>query len=171
MKWIIILILFLSGCELTKQIKHSTSDSTSLNKSTVNAVDTSKGGSVKTTNTTTKEDFDWYKITQLFSQNKDTSINNTNVYPSTVIYEGGKGTKEQVSNTIDSSWFKNQLSFMTLTIDSLNKKIETYSKDKHSETKGVGLIMVIIIVVCGMIAYFLLSKILGGYTIVKKIIQ
>lgn len=163
-KWILFLafvLAFLSlcflllSCEVIKGKKTIASDSTTVKKETVAVVDTSKGGSVKTN--TTKEAFDWYKMTQLFDQNKQPA-GDTKVYPSTVIYEGGKGTKE--STTIDSTWFKNALSLLQAKIDSANAKYESSEKNKQVESKGLG---VWLLVIC-FAAYWVLTKGISWFT-------
>lgn len=146
---LVAIILLMISCQVLKSKKSISSDSTSVKKEVLAITDTSKGGSVKTN--TTKEEFDWYKMTQLFDQNK-AKPGDTKVYPSTVIYEGGKGSKE--STTIDSSWFKNALAIMQAKVDSTNKKYEEDQKNKSSESKGLGLWL---IAICFGV-YWLLTK-------------
>lgn len=160
-------MLLLSGCEVLKGKKSFTQDSVSVKKQQSAVIDTGNGGSVIKQQNSTKEAFDWYRMTQLFDSNKQLP-GETKVYPSTVIYEGGKGTKEQNSSTIDSSWFKNALQMYASSVDSLNNKIATMEKNKQSETKGVGLIMVIIIAFGAVFVYGLLRYFLKGYSITKK---
>jgi len=161
--FIIICVVALSGCEVIKGKRSISSDSTAVKKEILQITDTSKGGSVKTN--TTKEEFDWYKMTQLFDQKKQTP-GDTKVYPTTVIYEGGKGTKE--SSTVDSSWFLNALNLMQANLDSTNKKLQESEKNKKSETKGVGLIFIILICVGCIVLYAILSGYLKRFKIVKK---
>lgn len=155
----------LSSCEVIKGKKSVKSDSTAVSKNTVNALDTSKSGSVTKSEVKSKEENEWWRIIQSFQ--KDTVNNVTNVYPSTVVYEGGKGTREQTENKVDSTWFKNYISFMQSKYDSLSSKLEQVEKNKQSETKGVGLIMVIIIVIAAIILYAILSGYLKRFKIIR----
>ncbi len=161
----LLLCFLLLSCEIIKGKKSSKSDVSSLRKESVHLIDSSEGGSSRKTDTKVKEEFDWYKMTQLF--NNAQKPGDTKVYPSTVIYEGGKGTKETQVNSIDSNWFKNAMSLLQAKLDSANAKIEQSEKNKHSESKGVGLIMVIIIVIIGLIVYKVAGYYFGKFKILK----
>jgi hypothetical protein len=165
------LCLMLHSCEILKTQKSVDQESSALSKKNSGLIDTSSAGAVKKNETNSKENYDWFRMIQQFPQQKgDSSV--TNVYnypqPATVIYEGGTGTREQTSTTIDSTWFKNAITSFSSTIDSLTNKIAVMESSKQSETKGIGISMVIIIVICGFIAYFLIKWGLKRFKIVKK---
>lgn len=146
---------FLLGCSVIKGKRSTSSDSTGVKKEILAVSDTSKGGSIKTN--TTKEEFDWYKMTQLFDAKQKTP-GDTKVYPTAVIYEGGKGSKE--STTVDSTWFKNAMSLMQAKLDSTNAKFQETEKNKESESKGLG---VWLILIC-LAGYWILTKGIGFLT-------
>lgn len=149
------MLMLTPGCKVLRNIEKKSSDSTSVSKTTTVAVDTTKGGAVKKTNI--KEENEWWKKTEIFGQ-RDTNTTVNNIYPSTIIYEGGKGSKEV--NTFDSNWFKNALSLMQASIDSTNKKNEEYLKNSKTESKGLG---VWLIVICFAV-YWLLTTGIGWLT-------
>jgi hypothetical protein len=162
-----VIILCLQGCEILKNKKSLQLDDTAVSKKETAATDSSQGGSINKTETKTKEEFDWWRMTQLFDQNKAVP-GETKVYPSTIVYEGGKGSKEQTQNSTDSTWFKNAISLLTNQVDSLNRKLEMKEKDIKSETKGVGLVMVIIIVAAAFVLYLIGKGLFKKFSIVKR---
>lgn len=157
----------ITGCEILKNKKSLNQETTGVSKKETFAIDTSNGGSVKKNETKTKEEFDWYRLTQMFDNNKQ-QPGDTKVYPTAVIYEGGKGSKEQTSNTSDSNWFKNAIGLLTKQVDSLNSKLSSKEKDIQSETKGVGLVMVIFIVAGFFVLYMLGKYFFGKFKIIKS---
>jgi hypothetical protein len=156
-----ILIMCFSHCRVVRKVNRNSSDSTSLRKVSALAVDSGTGGSIKKSTTDTKETFDWSKLTIQYP--RDTNV--TNIYnypqkPATVIYETGKGTKETQSQTIDSIWFKNAISSLTVTIDSLNARVSEYHKEAKTESRGLG---VWLILIC-LAGYWILTKGIGLVT-------
>jgi hypothetical protein len=145
------LLFVLPGCEIIKHTKKSNTDSVSVSRKNTSTIDTTQSGGVSKSSTLSKEDFDWWKTTLHFGEHKDTNIYNFHNYPqqpATIIYEGGKGTKETQTNTLDSNWIKNALTQYKNEYDSSHLKSELKEKDKESETKGLGLWAIILIVVC-----------------------
>lgn len=170
---IIALAVVFSGCEITKGKKSASFDQTGVSKKTASSTDSSAGGGIKKTESNSKEQYDWYRTIMQYlpGQYRDTNI--TNVYnypqqPATIIYEGGKGTKEQNTNTFDSTWFKNALASAMASMDSLKSIVQTSEKNKQSETKGVGLVLVIIVAVAAVVLYALLTGYLKRFRIVKR---
>ena len=149
------------SCKLIKDVQRSSVDTTSVKKINTAAVDTGTGGATK--RSMTKEEFDWWKKTETY---QPAAPGVTNVYPSTVVYEGGKGTKE--TNTFDSAWFKNALSLMQSQYDSLNTKTEEYRKQSETKTKGLGTFFIVLICIGCFILYLILSKYLKRFKIVKS---
>jgi len=154
-------IIFIPGCEIIKHTKRSNTDSVSVSKKSSGTIDSTQQGSVSKSSTLTKEDFDWWKTTLHFGERKDTNVYNFHNYPqqpATIIYEGGKGSKETATNTFDSNWIKNALMQFKNEYDSSHKKSEVKEKDKEVETKGLGLGAVILIVLCINAGLYLLMK-------------
>lgn len=154
MKYLYTLFVFLislPGCEVIKAKRSASTDSVHVSKSAVSAIDTTGSGQVSKTETKSKEDFDWYRMTQLIEQAKPGD-------PKVVVVEGGRGTREQTSTGIDSNWVKNYLSYQKSTSDSASKQTEVTEKDKHSETKGLGAFMVVLICIGVLVAYIIIDK-------------
>jgi len=154
-------IFLLSGCKVMRDIEKKSGDTTSVSKISTALVDTGNGGNVKKSNT--KEEYDWWKKTETY---QPPAPGVTNVYPSTVVYEGGKGIKE--TNTFDSGWFKNALSLMQNKYDSLNAKTEEYRKQSETKSKGLGTFFIVLICVGCFILYLIISGYLKKFSIVKK---
>ncbi len=134
--WAILILLLcaiaaiLSSCAVIKHKSSKSSSIDSVSRKSSSLIDSSAGGLLSKTNST--EQSDWWRTTVQFP--RDTNI--TNIYnypqkPATIIYEGGKETKQ--TQTLDSGWFKNALSNMTLQVDSLSKRLEESNKDKKSK--------------------------------------
>jgi hypothetical protein len=131
----IVLCFLLLSCSVLKKSSSKKDDFTNLSKSNLSTQDSGRGGKLSTGKILTKEDFDWFKTTVINSpQRKDTLSPVTNVYPSTVIYEGGKGSKQTDATSFDSSWFKNALALRDERIDSLSKVKHEDTSSKKSET-------------------------------------
>lgn len=125
--WLVVIML---SCNVIKGKRSTRATVDSVARKTVNVVDTGSGGAVS--RGTSKETFDWSKLTIQYPPG-DTNI--TNIYnypqkPATVIYETGKGTKEETHT--DSTWFKNALSAMQNSVDSLHRELATSQKDKET---------------------------------------
>lgn len=124
------LVVILLSCNVIKGKRSTRATVDSVARKTVNVVDTGSGGTVS--RGTSKETFDWSKLTIQYPPG-DTNI--TNIYnypqkPATVVYETGKGTKEETHT--DSTWFKNALSAMQNSVDSLHRELAISQKDKET---------------------------------------
>ncbi len=163
------IMLMASGCEILKTRKEVRNDSTNVKKTEVVRTDSSSSGSVKTENTKTKEDYEWFRLI-LQGMPRDTSVSITNVYPQpggTIIYEGGKGSRQEDKSVQDSSWKMELMRFNAMMFDSLNRKMETIAVSKHSETKGVGLGLTILIILGAQILFKVLGWKLGHFKIIN----
>lgn len=159
------LIIILPGCNVTKHRNLSTSDTTGISKSLKNNLDTSKGGNIKSSDISSKENSEWWKKTFVFPT--DTSKNVTNVYPSTIIYEGGKGNKETNERKFDSGWFYDYKASMEAKYDSTNKKISELQEDKKSKSGGIPWWVFVVV----FLVYEILTKVVfKKFSIIKKII-
>lgn len=138
---LLVILFFSSGCEVLKNKSSRSSDSTSVKKLTVNDSNVNAGGNVSKNETKAKEANEWERT--IYQYGRDTNV--TNVYPSTIIYERGSGTKEQQNNSTDSSFYFNLEKRLMNAIDSTNSNKQETEKDKSSNTKGVGLITIILI--------------------------
>ena len=126
----IVIVLF-NSCAVVKHKSSKDSRTDSVSRKASSLTDSSAGGLLSKTNST--EQSDWWRTTVQFP--RDTNI--TNIYnypqkPATIIYEGGKETKQ--TQTLDSGWFKNALSNMSSQVDSLSKRLEESNKDKKSKS-------------------------------------
>ena len=159
------MVFFTCGsCKILKHTESSKSDSTNVKKLNVNDTKVDSGGSVKKNETKAKEANEWERT--IYHYSKDTNI--TKIYPTAVIYERGSGTKEQESNTTDSSWFYNFQNTILAAVDSLNNKIETAEWNKSSTTKGVGLITLILVAAGAVVLFKGLGYVGSKFQIVKK---
>lgn len=161
----LLVLLSLNSCELTKKLRGQKSEEDKEAKVSKASVDSSKGGYISKETNKTKEEFDWYKMTQLFDQNKQ-KPGETKVYPTAVIYEGGKGTKESETTKFDSTFFQNLLKNIYDSLGKVNSKAESNSKDVHRESKGLGWWLFVIIAVGAIIVYEWLT---GKFKIVKDL--
>ncbi len=166
---IIVVSMSFASCKILHTKKANSNDTTSLKKTELTSKDSSAKGGVKTDSSKTKEDYEWWRV--ILSQQKgDTNIYNINSYPqpATVIYEGGKGSREEQKHVYDSAWDNRMTVLVAQTIDSMNRKISNLEKNSRSETKGVGLITIILIGAGFLIANRLLGFVGSNYTITKK---
>jgi hypothetical protein len=148
-------IAFLSsGCEVLKNTRKETSDSTSLKKTFSTFADTSAAGRINKERIQTTEENEWFRLTlkYLADNNKpatiidaDTTLNQFITQPATIIYEAGKYSRNEDKKTIDSSWQMNMIKMVAMAIDSMSRKVDNYEKTKHSETKGLDLATLILI--------------------------
>lgn len=125
-----IMVVLFNSCAVVKHKSSKASQTDSVSRKSSSLTDSGTGGLLSKTNST--EQSDWWRTTVQYP--RDTNI--TNIYnypqkPATIIYEGGKETKQ--TQTLDSGWFKNALSNMTLQVDSLSKRLEESNKDKKSK--------------------------------------
>lgn len=165
-----VIIIGLPGCESSKKLFKRNSDSTSVSRKESGLIDTSSAGSVKKNSSSSQENWDWWKTTvipalQQAGTKRDTNIYNISNQPPMIIYEGGKGSKETQSNTIDSNWFKAALQQFKSEYDSSHKAENVKDLDKHSETKGLGLWSIILI---AMLSGTIGQLIAGGIKLLKS---
>lgn len=169
---IIVVTMLFSSCKILHTKKVKSNDTTSVKKTELNSKDSATKGAVKTDSSKTKEEFEWWRVI-LSQQRGDTNVYNFNSYPqpATVIYEGGKGSREEQKHVYDSAWDNKITVLVAQSIDSMNRKISNLEKSSLSETKGVGLITVILIGAGFFIANLLLGYVGSNYTIKKKSTQ
>src|SRR5436190_21237646 len=130
----------IGGCEILKTKKSSSVDSTSLTKKTEISNSDETGGHISKDESKSKGE---YERTTFIYPPRDTNIYNFyNQPPSTVIYE--KGKTEQASTKTDSGWYKMLEQQVKSLTDSISSSRKENSKDVQKETKGVGLIAVIL---------------------------
>jgi hypothetical protein len=152
MKIIIIISLFiLSGCEILKSKRTSRIDSTGSSRIDSGRVVKSDGGS--------KRDSTYFRETIYFG--RDTNVFNTttpvnNYYPTQIVRESGTVSRDEWLRLLDSA--------NKTKVDTSSKAVTVEEKSKKSETKGVGLITMILIAV-GMV---ILNKSLGLFQIKLK---
>ncbi len=166
-----LLVCTFSSCEILKHKKSETLDSTRIIKTVVAIKDTTSAGVVSKEKTTEKEANEWWRVIQQFQPHGgDTTIVYNNHYPqpATVIYEGGKGSREATAERTDSAWINSVMTMVATSLDSMNKKLTTIEKDKKSETKGVGLLTVLLLGVGFVLLNYLLGFVGSNYSIVKK---
>lgn len=136
------LVVILASCELFKKTTKQETQDMAASSKTASGLDTSKSGSVTKTTTNVKENDEWWRETWKFPI--DTGHDVTNVYPSTIIYEGGKGTKETNTQQIDSNWLKAYIAFAMSQKDTTHASASSKEVEKQSETKGLGIWMFVI---------------------------
>ena len=165
---IALVIAFLSnGCEILKSNNSNKGDSTHVNKQFSSDTSSINAGTVKYDEKKSLEENEWWRIIKQFPKG-DTITPITNVYPSTVIYEGGKGRKEESQQSYDSSFLQHFESRVMSKVDSISFKVEQISKQKSTNSTGIGYTTLILI----LAGYFILTKgagfIFSKYTITKK---
>jgi hypothetical protein len=137
----ILLLLFLtamiivgvSSCKILKTKSELKADSTALHQKTKTDSAAINTGAVKKEETKSKEENEWWRIIQQFANKKDTNITNTNLYPSTIIYEGGKGKKEESRSSYDSSFYNFVLKMISDSLSSISTRVEQSSKSKETQ--------------------------------------
>ena len=166
----IVIAVFTGGCEVFKFRKENHSDTTSKKLTTLTDTSSQTGGSVKKEETKSKEENEWFKMTLQYLKDSKPGDPVNNIYPApaTIIYEGGKGSKEETKTSIDSSFYLNTQKLVAMALDSMSRKMDSIEKTKHVETKGLGLLAIVLIGV-GLIALNKGFTVLGNrYTITKK---
>lgn len=125
-----LLIMCFSRCNVIKAKRSTKATVDSVSRKSASVVDTGSGGSRSAS--TSKETFDWSKLTIQYppGDTNVTIINNYPQKPATVIYETGHGAKEETRT--DSTWFRNALSAMQNSVDSLHMEISQRDKDKQT---------------------------------------
>lgn len=175
MKVIIAILLFLlmllnTNCSIEKFFSRQRSDSTDVTKTQTEKKDSTSAGSVNTTNTKSKEDYEWWRVILENMPKKDTNVTVNNIYPAParVIYEGGTGKIEQEVNSKDSTWFYQLALLIKSSTDSTNKRIDNLEKKKDVSTPGLGIITVILIAAAVAIFFKGVSYIVSNYKLSKK---
>jgi cobalamin biosynthesis Mg chelatase CobN len=173
---LLVITMLSTGCAFQfKKAKRSlTTDSTSVKRLDIKTSDTTAQGAVHKQETTTKENNEWFRmlIPLLNQKGGDTTINNFISQPGQqqrpyIIYEGGKGSKEQTTNTVDSSWF-NQMKLMQQNmLDSMNAKMTKTSTDKSSSA-GISLMTLILVGLAFLVINFGIGYFKNKYSITKK---
>lgn len=166
----IIVAVFSSGCSIEKFFSRQRSDSTTVAKSQTEKKDSTSAGSVNTTNTKSKEDYEWWRVILENLPKKDTNVTVNNIYPTParVIYEGGTGKIEQEVNSKDSTWFYQLALLIKATTDSTNKRIDNLEKKKDVSTPGLGIITVILIASAVAVFFRVISYVGSHYKLSKK---
>lgn len=167
---IIVVTVMFSSCKILHTKKESKNDTTRVIKSDLTIKDTSSTGSTKTDNTQSTDKYEWWRIIASLPKG-DTNVYNINTYPApaTVIYEGGSGVKEEQREIRDSSWDNKMTMLVAQAIDSMNRKISNLEERSKTETKGVGLLTLILIGAGFLIANKLLGFLGSNYTIKKTV--
>lgn len=124
---LVCLVIILLSCNVLKGKRSMTASVDSVSRHSTAVIDTGTGGQVS--KNTTKSTDEWWRTTVQYPP-RDTIHNVTNVYPSTVVYEGGKGTKEV--QQVDSSWFHNAMSLLQASQDSVSRLMREQTKDKET---------------------------------------
>lgn len=169
------LLLFLPGCKVIKGKKASSYDSTAVSKKVAASVDSSAAGSVSKATSKSMNEYDWYRITQQFGpqQGRDTNVTNFYntypQYPTTVIYEGGKGKSQEEKSSYDSSWMNNLRKDFALVYDSLTRRIQTLETSKESKPVGLGLFQILFVAAGAIGLNQLLSVLKARYKIVRRL--
>ena len=157
-----------SSCEILKTRSELKADSTHKATLAIDTKDSTAGGAVSKINYESKDDYEKWRA--IFTYPRDTNVSVTNVYPqpTTVIYEREKGTKTEATNKTDSSWFVNVFKHLFNALDSTNSKVDRIDKSKHSETKGLGLFTIVLL----LLGYLVVSKgadfVFSNYSFTKK---
>ncbi|HEV7782599.1 MAG TPA: hypothetical protein VGO58_15095 [Chitinophagaceae bacterium] len=134
--------------------------------------DSSNSGHIKKDEGKSKEQYDYWKTTLEFMQGQkgDTTINNIYNYPqpTKVIYEGGKGIKEESHSNIDSGWMVQMQHKYEASLDSAVKSMREVSKVKESHT---GMPPLFQLGLLGL-GFIIINKVFGAigkkYTITQK---
>ena len=181
--WALLLIVFLlvmvvafsSGCEVLKHKRTTHQDSTVVAKKELATEVVNTGGSVRRDSSEANERYEWLRVIQQFAQRPvatgDSVTNNYyNTYPqpATIIYETGKGERNEKSGSYDSTFYNNIMRMVAMSLDSLSRKMDQVEKNKKSETKGVGLVTVALIVAGVVLLLKGAGWGLSNFTIVKK---
>ena len=121
-------------CDIFKHKYSETSQETNVAKQTNDLEKEEKSGSVAKTELKSINETDWERLILLMANRKDTTINNHFTQPAKIIYEKGNSRTESGTKSYDSSWQVSLLKMLSVSFDSLAKKIEI--KEKVKETKG-----------------------------------
>ena len=160
-----------SGCEVFKTFKGNKTDTASVKKSATIVENSGEGGTIRTEDNRSHEENEWFRVTMKYltgNNDRDTTINNFITQPATVIYEGGKSSRDEERKLFDSSWYQNMMSMVGLAVESMSRSVDNYEKTKHSETKGIGWVTILLIGVGLMILTKGLGFLAKKYAITGK---
>ena len=168
--WWLLLVVFMlltvfmaTGCEVLKLRRESKADSTHVSKQNTDVVNNTSEGSIKKTEQKSKDD---YELWRMIVPGRDTTINNFFTQP--IVYEHIKGVKEETKNTTDSTWMMNVLRYVKTGFDSVNFKMQVLERNKHVETKGLGLWMMVLVVAGTYLVLQILGYSIRNFQIIKK---
>ncbi|MGQ0738641.1 MAG: hypothetical protein ACT4OJ_06235 [Bacteroidota bacterium] len=168
---VILIAVFSSGCnfDLFKSKTERKGDSTAVSIQKEARKDSSSGMTVSKEESRKKEENEWWRIIQQFEPKRgDTTINNFYPQPATIIYEGGKGTKEENTSRFDSSAFLQLNQWWKDKFDSLEYKFQEATKNKESHSSGLGFTALLLVALGVIIIPKLLSWIGSNYHLTKK---
>lgn len=164
------IVLALSSCNIERFFTRQRSDSTSVAKTQTEKRDSTAAGAVTTTNTKSKEDYEWWRVILENMPKGDTTVTVNNIYPAParVIYEGGSGKVETETASKDSVWFHQLALLIKASTDSTNRRIDNIEKQSKTETKGLGLFTLILVMGGAVVLFKLLGFVGNNYSIAKK---
>jgi hypothetical protein len=187
-----LLVLFtctlVGGCEVLKSKKTTSIDSTSVKKETLAQTMTSSGGSISTTQSTDKSQYDRTTFlfptfdTSRFDKYLDQHMEShpyqpgqppiiqsqpySPVQPYAIIHE--TGTNEQNTKTVDSTWQSRMESLLMAFMDSTNRKVAESTKTKETKEPWITSLGLIVLMIGILILFEVLKKAVNKYRIVKK---
>jgi hypothetical protein len=166
----LVIVLFCTGCnfDMFKTKAERRSDSTAVSVQRHGSSDSTAAVTTSREDTRKKEDVEWWRIIQQFQPGRDTTINNFYTQPATIIYEGGKGSKEETTSRFDSSAFVQLNLFWKDRFDSLQVRIEDIQKRKES-SGGIGLTTLLLVALAVILLPQLLKWVGSNYSFTKKI--
>lgn len=173
---VLIILQLLTGCEILKAKSSAQSSLKQASRQTEEGQSNNLAGSVSREAVDAKTVLDWWKTTYQFQSSYQPAGGDTmqirnyinTPQPQVIIMEGGKS--EQQTNTLrtDSAFYNQLISWVNTRFDTLSAQQIEMSKQKHSETKGVGVITLVLIGI-GIVILNRLTGFLGNrYTITKK---
>jgi hypothetical protein len=172
---VILLVLFtcslIGGCEVLKNKRTISSDSTHVTKIVSAVIDTAGGGHVSKNESNSKSQYE--KTTFLYPAIKDTNVFNFyNSFPQpasqpyAVIHE--TGTNEQSNKSFDSGWYFRMENRFVAFMDSTNKRFSESTKTKETKEPWLSSLGLIILVVGLLVLWEFIKKAANKYRIVKK---
>lgn len=165
-----LIILILTSCNIERFFTRQRSDSTAVSKVQTGIKDSLNSGSVSTNNSKSKEEYEWWRMIVENMPKGDTTVTVNNIYPAParVIYEGGSGTRQEEKQSKDSAWMHQVFSFIKESLDSTNRRIDNVEKQSKTETKGLGLFTLILVMGGAVVLFKLMGFIGTNYSITKK---
>lgn len=166
----VIVLVFSTGCNIERYFSRQRSDSTAVSKVKTGFKDSVNSGSVSTNNSKSKEDYEWWRMIVENMPKGDTTVTVNNIYPAParVIYEGGSGTRQEEKQSKDSTWMHQVFSLIKESLDSTNRRIDNVEKQSKTETKGLGLFTLILLMGGAVVLFKLMGFIGNNYSITKK---